>query len=211
MVSLRRISLLLFALVVLAGLPARDAHGADGEASLKYVSAAVKMDLLVPTSHVNSTFAIHLGLRYLLPWWNPNLSFGFDLGYYPMWGEGQNMDAQIGLYDYSWRLHLMPLSIGPQVDIPTGIPWLVPFGEVGYTAIFAWSRGKSFGTTTKQSDVAHGYYLGGGVEFRFGRFGGVLGQYRYTGTFLDFGYPQYNLEPGDIGGHSVRVGYRYIF
>jgi len=191
---------------------AKASKEAEDEPGLKYVSVAAKVNVLIPTSRVDTTWAFHADIRYILPWWNPNISIGLDIGYYPTSGSGQNLDPQIGLYDFDWKIHSLPMYFGPQVDIPIpGVPWLYLNAETGFSMIVAWSEGHTFDGTNKASDIAYGYYVGGGLEFRFGKFGGVTAVYRHTGIYLDFDYPEFNRELGNLGGSSVLVGYRYIF
>ena len=182
------------------------------EPGLKYVSVSARVNVLIPTSRVDTTWAFHADVRYILPWWNPNISIGMDIGYYPTSGSGQNLDPQIGLYEFDWNIHSLPMYFGPQVDVPIpGVPWFYLNAETGFAMIVAWSEGHTFEGTDKASDIAYGYYVGGGVEFRFGKFGGVTATYRHTGIYLDFDYPEFNRELGNLGGSSVLVGYRYIF
>jgi hypothetical protein len=177
----------------------------------KYVSAMVLANLTVPTGKADATWAVHARLHYILPFWNPYLSFGAEAGYYTLKGKGTNIDPQAGLYDYSWRVDTLPLFIGFAVEYPVIRPVLHFFAEAGFAAVFAWSEGSSFGGKSSAKDVAYGWYGGIGTEIRFGVFGGIVLQGRYTGMLLDFEYPQYNEKPGDIGGISVLLGYRNRF
>lgn len=177
----------------------------------KYVAAAIKMNVIVPTGKVSTTWAIHGEVRYVLPWWNPHISIGVEAGYYPLSGQGQNIDPQIGLYDYSWEITAVPIYSGVAVDLSLGIPWIYGFAEGGFAAVLAWSTGESFNGTTDTHDVAYGYFIGGGIELRSKRFGSIVAQYRFTSLLLDFEYPQFNKELGDIGGSAVLIGYKYLF
>ena len=178
---------------------------------VKYVSAGVFANLTVPTGKADATWAVHGRLHYILPFWNPHLSFGVEAGYYTLKGKGTNLDPQAGLYDYSWRVDTMPLFIGFNVEYPVTAPILHLFAEAGFAAVFAWSEGSSFGGKSSAKDVAYGWYGGIGTEIRFGVFGGIVLQGRYTGMLLDFDFPQYNESPGDLGGISILLGYRNRF
>jgi hypothetical protein len=170
-------------------------------------SLAFKVDLTVPTSQIDTTYALHLEMRYYVI---KNLSIGLDLGYYPMSGEGQNLDSQIGLYDYSWNINSIPLYLGVNYSIPVFKNILIE-AQGGFSAVFAFSKGETFNGSNEVSDVAYGYYLGAGVILKLGSAGDVIGELRYTGMYLDFNYPEFNEKLGDMGGKSILVGYRYIF
>ncbi len=182
---------------------------------LKYVSAALKADLTVPRGVVDTTYAFHLELSYILPWWNPHLAFGVSAGYYPLSGKGQNIDNQIGLYDYSWEIKSIPVFIGPSVYYGIGgLDWLKIFAETGFAMVFSFSDGYTFNGRTEASDTAFGYYGGVGASFSIPyleRYGSVFTQFKYTGAFLDYNYPEFNDKPGDLGGFSVLIGYRYSY
>jgi hypothetical protein len=177
----------------------------------KYVCAAVMANVTVPTGKADATWAIHGKLHYIFPFWNPHLSIGAEAGYYTLKGKGTNLDPQSGLYDYSWKIDTVPLFIGLELDYPI-IPNLLFFhAGGGFAAVFAWSEGSSFGGKSSAKDVAYGWYAGLGADLRFGIFGGITFEARYTGMLLDFEYPQFNKENGDIGGLSFLLGYKYIF
>lgn len=177
----------------------------------KYVSAAVMANVTVPTGKADATWAVHGKLHYIFPFWNPHLSIGAEAGYYTLKGKGTNLDQQSGLYDYSWKIDTVPLFIGLELDYPMIKNLLFFHAGGGFAAVFAWSEGSSFGGKSSAKDVAYGWYAGLGADLRFGIFGGVTFEARYTGMLLDFEYPEFNKENGDIGGLSFLLGYKYIF
>jgi len=185
----------------------REKLEAQKKANSNLFSLAFKLNLTVPTSEVNTTYALHLEMRYHIV---KNLSVGLDLGYYPMAGEGQNLDSQIGLYDYSWSINSIPLYLGVNYSLPIINNFLIEF-QGGFSSVFAFSSSETFNGTNEASDVAYGYYLGIGAILRLGDMGDVIGELRYTGMYLDFDYPEFNEKLGDMGGKSILVGYRYIF
>jgi len=130
---------------------------------------------------------------------------------YTLKGKGTNLDPQSGLYDYSWKIDTVPLFIGLELDYPMIKNLLFFHAGGGFAAVFAWSEGSSFGGKSSAKDVAYGWYAGLGADLRFGIFGGVTFEARYTGMLLDFEYPEFNKENGDIGGLSFLLGYKYIF
>ncbi len=184
----------------------------EGEAKkLHYVSITVKADMTRPLAQVNPGFGAHLEVRYILPWVNPWLTVGVDAGWYRLAGEGTQTDPQIGLYDYSWTIDVVPVNIGFALEIDKPLDWLVFIVGGGGSVAWARSTGDMFGGRSFAEDLAYGYYAHAGVEFRFLPFGGVTVEYRHSGFFLDFNYPELNDKVGDIGGAMVLVGYKYTF
>ncbi len=179
--------------------------------SLHYVSVAVKADMTAPIARVNPGFGAHLDVRYILPWMNPWFTVGVDAAWYRLSGEGTQVDPQIGLYDYSWVIDSVPVTVGAAVEIDKPLQWLVFIGGVGFSTVWARSNGDLFGGNTFAEDVAFGYVVYAGLEFRFLPWGGVTVEYRHSGFFLDFDYPHLNKEVGDIGGAMVLVGYKYTY
>jgi len=177
----------------------------------KFFSVAVFGNMTVPTGNADPTWAVHARLHYILPFWNPHLSFGVEAGYYTLKGKGSNIDPEVGLYDYSWKVDTIPLFIGLGLEYPIIKNMLYFSGNAGFATIFAWSEGTSFGGTTKTSDIAYGWYGGLGLEIRFGIFGGIALEARYNGMLLDFDYPNYNKKSGDIGGLNILLGYKYTY
>lgn len=176
-----------------------------------YVYAAVMGNVTVPTGNADATWAVHAKLHYIFPFWNPHLSFGVEAGYYSLKGKGSSIDPQAGLYDYSWRVDTVPVFIGLALDYPIISPVFFFTGEAGFAMVFAWSEGSSFGGNSSSEDIAYGWYAGLGADVRFGVFGGITFEARYTGMLLDFEYPAFNDKPGDLGGLSFLLGYKYIF
>lgn len=176
-----------------------------------YVSIAVMGNVTVPTGKADATWAVHGKLHYIFPFWNPHLSFGAEAGYYTLKGKGSNIDPQAGLYDYSWKIDTVPLFIGLALDYPMLSPVLFFTAEAGFAMVFAWSEGSSFGGNSSAEDIAYGWYAGVGADARFGVFGGITFEARYTGMLLDFEYPAFNESPGDLGGISFLLGYKIIF
>lgn len=176
-----------------------------------YFSIAALANLTVPTGNADPTWAVHARIHYIFPFWNPHLSFGVEAGYYTVKGKGTNIDPEAGLYDYSWKVDTVPLFIGLGLEFPIVKNLFYINGGAGFATVFAWSEGKSFGGTSKTSDIAYGWYAGLGTEIRFGIFGGIALEARYNGMLLDFDYPNYNKENGDIGGLNILLGYKYTY
>lgn len=176
-----------------------------------YFSIAAKADMTAPMAQVDPGFGAHLDIRYILPWVNPWLSVGVDAAWYRLSGKGTQTDPQIGLYDYSWVIDTVPINIGVAVEIDEPLKWLVFIVGAGGSVVWARSEGDLFGGNSFAEDFAYGYYAHAGLEFRFLPFGGVTIEYRHTGYFLDFNYPELNEKVGDIGGAMVLVGYKYTY
>ena len=183
----------------------------DVESRKNYFSLAVLGNMTVPTGNADPTWAVHARIHYIFPFWNPHLSFGVEAGYYTLKGKGSSLDPEAGLYDYSWKVDTMPLFVGLGFEYPIIKKIFYINTGAGFATVFAWSEGKSFGGTTKTSDIAYGWYAGLGAEIRFGIFGGIAVEARYNGMLLDFDYPNYNKENGDIGGLNVLLGYKYTY
>ena len=162
-------------------------------------------------SRVDPGFGAHLDIRYILPWVNPWLTVGVDAAWYRLSGKGTQTAPQIGLYDYSWVIDSVPINIGMAVEIDKPLKWLVMIAGGGFSLVWARSTGDLFEGNTFAEDLAYGYYLHAGVEFRFLPYGGVTVEYRHSGFFLDFNYPELNEKVGDIGGAMVLVGYKYTY
>jgi len=190
--------------------PVDATHEQEQERPL-YFSIAVKGDMTVPIARVNPGFGAHLDVRYILPWMNPWFSVGIDAAWYRLSGKGTQNDPQIGLYRYSWTIDAVPINIGAAIEINKPLDWLVFIGGCGFSIAWARSNGEMFGGTTFAEDIAFGYYVHGGVEFRFLPYSGVTVEYRHSGFYLDFDYPHLNTELGDIGGAMVLVGYKYTY
>jgi hypothetical protein len=142
---------------------------------------------------------------------NPWFTIGVDVAWYRLAGKGTQTDPQIGLYDYSWVIDSVPVNIGAAIEINKPLKWLVMIGGMGFSTVWARSNGDMFGGNTFAEDVAFGYYLHVGLEFRFLPYGGVTVEYRHSGFFLDFNYPELNEKVGDIGGAMVLIGYKYTY
>jgi len=183
----------------------------EKEPPLHYLSIALKADMTTPIARVNPGFGAHLDVRYILPWMNPWFTVGVDAAWYRLSGEGTQVDPQIGLYEYSWVIDSVPVTIGATVEIDKPLKWLVFIGGVGFSTVWARSNGDLFGGHTFAEDVAFGYVVYAGLEVRFLPWGGVTVEYRHSGFFLDFDYPHLNKEVGDIGGAMVLVGYKYTY
>ena len=185
----------------------RKAKRKAAKANSNLFSLAFKINLTVPTSQINTTYALHLEMRYHII---KDLSIGLDLGYYPMAGEGENLDSQIGLYDYKWSINSIPIYLGVNYSLSIIKNFLIE-AQLGFASVFAFSEGETFNGTNEASDVAYGYYIGIGAILRLGKMGDIIGELKYTGMYLDFDYPDFNEKLGDMGGKSIIVGYRYIF
>ena len=178
---------------------------------LNYFSLAVKADMTAPLSKVDPGFGAHIDLRYILPWMNPWFTVGVDAAWYRLAGKGTQTDPQIGLYDYSWVIDSVPVNIGAAIEIDKPLKWFVIIAGGGFSLVWARSNGDMFGGNTFAEDIAYGYYVHAGIEFRFLPYGGVTVEYRHSGFFLDFNYPELNEKVGDIGGMMVLVGYKYTY
>jgi|GEM_PF-6307477 len=176
----------------------------------KYFSAALKANILVPTSKVDSTFALSLDLKYISPLLNNRLAFGVEAGYYPLSGSGKNMDAQIGLFDYSFSITNIPIFIGaeyllPIRKIPIGI-----FVNGGTTIVLSYSTSKVFAGESYTDGVAYGYYLGTGAEICPG-YGFIISELRYSSAYLKYDTKVDLGDTGNIGGTNLYLGYKLVF
>lgn len=120
-------------------------------------------------------------------------------------------------YTYSGLLHSVPISLGLRGRLPLQLPVHIDVAAGG-TGVWGFSSttssldgaGTAFSEDNAASDFAWGYYLEAGVAFSLG-VGELTAAYRYSSAFLDFEHPEFNPEAGDLGGHHVVVGYRFLF
>ncbi len=186
-------------------------------------SVGLRVDLLVPTSQVDSTGAINLELRYRLPFHERRLALAADAGWYPLGGEGKSVDPQLGTYAFDWRVDSLPLHFGLEylpplpLELPSFLAGLRPYGEAGFALAFLWSNasyrnaeGETFIRDHLQEDTAIGWYAGAGALYRLGP-GDLVAGYRYDGLKTDMELPVWNPESGDVGGSHVQAGYRLVF
>lgn len=177
---------------------------------IKYFSAALKVNILMPMSRVDSTYALSLDLKYISPLLNNRLAFGIEAGYYPLSGSGKNVDQQIGLFDYSFNITNIPVFIGAEYLLPLN---KLPFGvyvDGGYAMVFSYSTSKVFGGESYTDGIAHGYYLGSGVQVSPG-YGFVISELRYSSAYLKYDTKVDIGETGNVGGANFYIGYKLVF
>jgi len=176
----------------------------------RYFSVAVKANLLVPTSKVDTTYALSLDLKYISPLLNNRLAFGVEAGYYPLSGKGKNIDPQIGLFDYSFDITNIPIFVGAEYSLPAK---LIPFGVFvngGAAIVLSYSTSKVFGGEDYSNGLAYGYYLGAGAEISPG-YGFIVSEIRFSSVYLKYDTIVDEGETGNIGGTNVYVGYKLVF
>lgn len=182
----------------------------DEKREIKYFSCAVKANILVPTSRVDSTYALSLDLKYISPLLSNRLSFGVEAGYYPLSGGGKNMDPQIGLYDYSFSIINIPIFIGAEYLLPVkGVP-IGLFVDGGGAILLSYSTSKTFGGENYANGVAYGYYVGGGAQISPG-YGYIISELRFLGAYLKYDTVVDLGSTGNIGGTSFYIGYKLVF
>ncbi|WP_373047403.1 hypothetical protein [Vulgatibacter sp.] len=200
-------------LVALIALPA-----AAGAAE-KPFAVGLKADLLLPVSDVSATGALALEMRYRLPFHERRLAVGADVGWYQMGGVGDQVDPQLGVYQFDWRLHTLPIHLGLEYmpPLPELLPGLRPFAEAGFAMSFLWSSanyvrgdGSRFIEENPGEGLATGLYLGAGGAWRLGP-GDLVGQFRWVRLVTDMEMPWRNGDGGDVGGSNVYAGYRLLF
>lgn len=192
---------------------------AEAAAEEQPFAVGLKADLLLPTSNVSATGAISAELRWRIPFHERRLALGADVGWYPLGGVGDQVDPQLGIYKFDWRLHTLPIHLGLEYmpPLPELLPGLRPFAEGGFAMAFLWSSanftrpdGSRFIEENPGDGFATGLYLGAGAAFRLG-LGDVVGQYRWSRLVTDMELPWRNGEGGDVGGSNVHAGYRLVF
>lgn len=203
-------------MLVLAALLATPLSAAAEENS---VSTGLKLDLLVPTGRVSTTYAVAAELRWRLPFHGKRLALAGDVGWHPSGGEGQQVDPQQGPYRFEWSAHTLPVFLGLEYlpPLPELVPGLRPFGEAGFAMAWLWTEATStnadghvFSSEHPDSGFATGLYLGAGAVYRLGP-GDLVGQYRWTGLYSDMDKPWINRESGDLGASNLYAGYRLLF
>jgi hypothetical protein len=176
----------------------------------KYFSVALKANVLIPTSRVDSTYAFSLDLKYISPLLNNRLAFGVEAGYYPLSGSGKNLDSEIGLFDYSFSITNIPIFIGaeyllPIKNIPVGI-----FVNGGGAIVLSYSTSKVFDGESYSDGIAYGYFLGAGAQISPG-YGFIISEIRYSSAYLKYDTKVDIGERGNLGGSSLYIGYKLVF
>jgi hypothetical protein len=185
-------------------------------AKYPFMSAAVRIGLLVPSAEVDSTFNFNYELRYIPNLLNRELSFGLESGFYMLWGEGKNIHPQIGVYEFEWMLYVIPLRIGVYYQLPLqrwlkmNIPF-IPYVTGGFTMLFLITSGRVINGDISRSSQAFGGHIGAGAEFIIWKIGRLQAELRYSTVHSRMGLPYFNETTGDIGGFDIFVGYRFLF
>lgn len=122
-------------------------------------------------------------------------------------------------YEYGGLLHQVPLSAGLRGRLPVFLflPGLYLDASAGFEGVLGISTVEAtvegapapFTTGNSASGFAWGFYAEGGVAFGVGP-GEVTAAYRYSSAYLDFGHAAFNPSPGDLGGHHLLLGYRFV-
>ncbi len=176
----------------------------------RYFSAALKANVLIPTSRVDSTYALSLDLKYISPLLNNRLAFGIEAGYYPLSGSGKNMDPQIGLFEYSFSITNIPVFIGAEYLLPLNALPLGIYVNGGYAMVFSYSTSKVFEGESYTDGIAYGYYLGSGVQISPG-YGFIISELRYSSAYLKYDTKVDIGETGNVGGTNFYIGYKLVF
>ena len=75
------------------------------------------------------------------------------------------------------------------------------------TSTLARQGAAPFATGNTNSDIAWGFYAAIGAGITVGP-GALTVEYRFTNARLNFKFPKWNLDLGDLGGNTWRLGYR---
>lgn len=182
----------------------------DEKREIRYFSCAIKANILLPTSRVDSTYALSLDLKYISPLLSNRLSFGVEVGYYPLSGGGKNTDPQIGLYDYSFSITNIPIFIGAEYLLPVkGVPVGI-FVDGGGAILLSYATSKTFGGEGYTDGIAYGYYVGAGAQMSPG-YGYIISELRLLSGYLRYDTGVDMGSTGNIGGTSLYVGYKLVF
>jgi len=119
-------------------------------------------------------------------------------------------------YGYEGLLHSVPVSLGLRARLPLDLPVHIDLAAGGLgvwgtsttTSTLAGSA-VPFSQDNFATDFAWGFYGEGGVACALG-VGELTAAYRYQSAYLDFEHPEFNPTLGDLGGHHVVVGYRFL-
>ncbi|MDP2339877.1 MAG: hypothetical protein Q8O67_02880 [Deltaproteobacteria bacterium] len=119
-------------------------------------------------------------------------------------------------YGYEGLLHSVPISLGARARLPLDLPvhidlstgGLAVWGSSSTTSTLAGSE-VPFSQDNFATDFAWGFYAEGGIALALG-VGELTAAYRYQSAYLDFDHPEFNPTLGDLGGHHVVVGYRFL-
>jgi len=186
-------------------LPKRPRSGVAGQ-----FGVGARIDFVVPVSEASLNYGVLLDLRYHLPAFKGALSLGLVGGYSPFKAEVRHSgDASRGINSYKVKLegHTVPVLAGLFYDLPFGIP--VEIGiEAGYYLAYVTLQAETTNLegTFDLSGTAHGYFVGGGVEYPLGP--GRLGlAARWIGAPSATG----DIGGLDIGGVHIHAGYRLMF
>lgn len=125
-------------------------------------------------------------------------------------------------YSYGGLLHQLPISLGVRARLPlllgnaalAGLRFDVSAGGatvIGISSTTARLDGAEapFAQDNTSVDAAWGFYVEGGLGWQLGP-GEVTASYRYSSAYLSFGHTAWNPVPGDLGGHHLLVGYRFL-
>ncbi|MCX7943089.1 MAG: hypothetical protein N2746_01080 [Deltaproteobacteria bacterium] len=182
------------------------------EIKLRYFSVATKLNILVPAGKVDLTYAFSLDLKYISPLLKNRLSFGAEVGYYPLSGNGKNIDPELGVFDYSFSITNIPVFIGVEYLLPLKRLPIGVYTNGGYAMVFSYSTSRLFGGERYTDGIAYGYYIGVGSDIPLG-YGFLLTELRFSSAYLKYNYnvKGESGESGNIGGTNFYVGYKLVF
>lgn len=175
----------------------------------RYFSSALKVNILVPTSRLDSTYAFSLDLKYISPLLQNRLAFGVEVGYYPLSGSGKNLDPEIGLFDYSFSITNIPLFIGSEYLLPLSLPVGI-YVDGGFAMVFSYATSKVFGGESYTDGIAYGYYLGAGAQISPG-YGYIISELRYSSVYIKYDTKTDEGATGNMGGTGLFIGYKLVF
>lgn len=164
------------------------------------------------------------------------LGVSLEGGWHPLSGHGENQysafeETQDGPrfvtteYQVDWDIRTFPMFFGfvaglsrellaavfDRSSTPLGAELFVRFGGTlafGHaTASLNRPEQPPYATDNTSSDLAAGLYFGVGAAMAAGP-GHVMLEYRYANVRLDFEFPVYNPELGELGGNLLRAAYR---
>lgn len=173
-----------------------------------------------------------LQLSWMIPvagsTWNRAFGFETDVGYnvtatngtipFTQYASTNGETALVTTtYTYDSVVHVVPFSLGVRSRLPLPeLPVRIDL-SAGGTGLWGMSVSQArvddadvaFAVDNTASDLAWGFYAEGGVAWLLGP-GELCVGYRYLSAYLDFEHPLENPGPGDLGGHHLLVGYRFV-
>lgn len=166
------------------------------------------------------------------------LGLSLEAGWYPLSGTSESSFSSYSFasgaaawtttaFVSDWRIETFPARLALIIRLSpaelarvTGLGWsLIPevYGRAGgaaaygrATATLSKQGAAPFATNNEAHDFAWGFYTAVGAGIGAGP-GVITLEYQYSNLRLNFRFPQWNPELGDLGGNTWRLGYRLDF